>query len=135
VTEYLLTVVGADPAPQGSKRHVGNGVMIEASKKVGPWRAAVAEAIRESGMPTIDVPVEVEVLFFLRRGRTVTRSLPSTPPDIDKLCRSTLDGLVQGGALADDSLVVNLDAAKRYADGVRVGAEVKIRVMEKLTLI
>jgi crossover junction endodeoxyribonuclease RusA len=29
------------PAPQGSKRHVGNGVMIESSKAVGPWREAV----------------------------------------------------------------------------------------------
>jgi crossover junction endodeoxyribonuclease RusA len=131
LTEYVLRVTGAEPAPQGSKRHVGNGRMIEASKKVGPWRAAVAVAVSESLMPTIDTPVDVEVMFFLPRGRTVTRELPSTPPDIDKLCRSTLDGLVQGGALADDSLVVNLDAKKRYADGVRVGAEVKITVLGK----
>jgi hypothetical protein len=31
--EFSIFIVG-DPAPQGSKRHVGNGVMIEASKKV-----------------------------------------------------------------------------------------------------
>jgi len=31
MTERNLFVPGA-PAPQGSKRHVGNGVMVEASK-------------------------------------------------------------------------------------------------------
>lgn len=25
------------PAPQGSKKHVGHGVMVESSKKVKPW--------------------------------------------------------------------------------------------------
>lgn len=32
------------PAPQGSKRHVGRGIMIESSRKVRPWRAAVVAA-------------------------------------------------------------------------------------------
>src|ERR1700676_3259288 len=35
-----ITVRGI-PAPQGSKRHVGGGRMIEMSKAVGPWREAV----------------------------------------------------------------------------------------------
>ena len=34
--------VSGTPAPQGSKRHVGGGRMIESSKKVEPWREAVA---------------------------------------------------------------------------------------------
>ena len=32
------------PAPQGSKRHVGRGVMVESSKKVAPWRQDVVAA-------------------------------------------------------------------------------------------
>ena len=40
-------VVGV-PAPQGSKRHVGRGILVESSKKVGPWRDAVAWAGREA---------------------------------------------------------------------------------------
>lgn len=30
------------PAPQGSKRHVGEGRMVESSKRVKPWRRQVA---------------------------------------------------------------------------------------------
>ena len=35
--------------------------------------------------------------------------------DLDKLVRSTLDALVQASVIADDSLVVDLTARKRYA--------------------
>lgn len=38
-----ITVHGL-PAPQGSKRHVGRGVMVESSKNVKPWRSAVVWA-------------------------------------------------------------------------------------------
>ena len=34
-----IKVIGL-PAPQGSKRHVGHGVMIESSNNVKPWREA-----------------------------------------------------------------------------------------------
>ena len=47
-----LTIVAyGQPAPQGSKRHVGKGVMVESSKKLRPWRQdvkAAAEAARAS---------------------------------------------------------------------------------------
>ena len=41
----VITIrVYGTPAPQGSKRHVGRGVMVESSKKVKPWREAVKQA-------------------------------------------------------------------------------------------
>jgi hypothetical protein len=46
------------PAPQGSKRHVGNGRMIESSTKVKPWRQAVIAAAKDCGVTFIG-PVEV----------------------------------------------------------------------------
>ena len=39
--KYVITVEGIEAAPQGSKRHVGRGIMIESSKRVKPWRDAV----------------------------------------------------------------------------------------------
>lgn len=138
MTELVLRVYGTEPGPQGSKRHVGNGRMIEASKKVAPWRAAVALEIQKAwlafdGFVIFDEPVEVEVTFYLPRPSTVKRILPSVPPDVDKLARSTLDGLVQGGALVDDSLVVNLTALKRYADGRPIGADIVIKTLQNDT--
>jgi Holliday junction resolvase RusA-like endonuclease len=45
VPPLVITVFG-QPAPQGSKRHVGHGVMVESSKKVKPWRQDVVAAAR-----------------------------------------------------------------------------------------
>lgn len=138
MNELVLQVYGVEPGPQGSKRHVGNGRMVEASKKVAPWRAAIAVEVQKAwlefdGFVIFDGPVEVEVDFYLPRPSSVKRLLPSVPPDVDKLARSTLDGLVQGGALVDDSLVVRLIARKHYADGRPMGADIKIRHAVKPT--
>lgn len=53
------------PAPQGSKRHVGNGVMVESSKRLRPWRQdvkAAAEAARRATGP-IDAPVRLRMVW------------------------------------------------------------------------
>jgi len=43
VTSTPITFfVPGKPAPQGSKRHVGRGIMLESSREVGPWRERVA---------------------------------------------------------------------------------------------
>jgi crossover junction endodeoxyribonuclease RusA len=132
VTELRLLVFGTEPGPQGSKRHVGNGRLIEASKKVAPWRAAVADAVAKAWVAyekfvVFDDAVDIDITFYLPRPATVKRPLPIKPPDIDKLARSTLDGLVQGGALVDDALVTELTVRKRYADDRPTGAEIQIK--------
>ena len=125
------------PAPQGSKRHVGGGRMVEASRKVGPWReAVVSEAIRLGfDGQRIDDAVAVRVTFYLPRpvghsgAQGVKTSAPAWPakvPDLDKLLRSTLDGLVQAAVLFDDSRVVIIHARKTYADDQAPGALIHI---------
>ena len=133
-----------DPAPQGSKR-VFNGRVVEASgNKLKVWRKAIAaacqELVSEEHLLLLG-PVRVEVEFYLPRPASVTqkkRPLPIVPPDIDKLCRSLLDGLNQGfdtgkvgdGIIyADDSQVVELYASKFYADNTEPGALVKITAL------
>ena len=39
--EYIISVKGMESAPQGSKKHVGNGIMIETSKRLKSWRKQV----------------------------------------------------------------------------------------------
>ena len=120
----VVTVRGL-PAPQGSKRHVGNGRMVESSKAVGPWREAVraeTQRVMDTAEP-LQGPLWVRLRFTLPRpkGHTGKRGLlPSAPvwpavkPDLDKLARAALDGLVAGGAMADDARVVQLDVRKQY---------------------
>lgn len=136
----MLTIeVFGDPAPQGSKRVV-RGRVIEASKKLKPWRLAIAKAVETALPPEHNIilgPVKVEVEFYLPRPATIKqnkRSFPIVPPDVDKLARGLLDGLNQGedgkantGRLwADDSIVVELIARKFYADDRDPGAIIRI---------
>lgn len=109
------TVIG-EPAPQGSKRHVGKGILVEMSAKVKPWREAVIWAVREGPRVTLTGPVYVHMDFFFRRPKSAPKSriYPDRKPDLDKLARSTLDALVMGGAIEDDARVVRLTAWKFY---------------------
>ncbi len=132
--ELYFTAFG-DPAPQGSK-NVYNGRLVEASKKLKPWRAAVADAVFRAFVATGDEsqftePVEVTATFYLPRPRTVKRLLPSVPPDLDKLQRSLGDALsVDAKVLADDSLIVKWNASKLYAENLNdTGVRVAIRTI------
>lgn len=131
--------VEGTPAPQGSKRHVGGGVMVESSKKVKPWRKAVADETKNHTFP--DWPfVRVVVWFKLKRPQSHYRTgkyahllKPSAPyypgkyPDVDKLVRSTLDALRMGGAYKDDAQVVILHAYKVYTlPGEQPGASIRV---------
>jgi Holliday junction resolvase RusA-like endonuclease len=126
---FSFTVFGYEPRPQGSKKYVGTRrtaagnnipLIIEASPGLPVWRKAVADAVaqamQDSGdLNKFDGPVKVEAVFYLTRKRTVTRVLPTVPPDVDKLARSLLDSLK--GVWGDDSQVVRLEVSKKYATG------------------
>lgn len=128
------------PAAQGSKRHVGNGVMVESSKAVKPWRqdvsAAAIEAKGEDYRPFTG-PVTVTATYFFARPKSHYRtgrhadelreSAPAwvaTKPDIEKVVRATHDALTTAGIWRDDAQVVNVHAIKAY--GIP-GAHIHIR--------
>tara|TARA_R110000796_G_scaffold39383_4_gene98283 strand:+ start:11807 stop:12196 length:390 start_codon:yes stop_codon:yes gene_type:complete len=112
--QSLLFRVNGLPAPQGSKRYVGNGIMIEASKKVAPWRAAVKEAAALLDITPFDGPLFIDVQFFLQRPKTVKRERPTVPPDLDKLIRGLFDALTIANVWIDDALVVEVTSSKSY---------------------
>lgn len=121
------------PAPQGSKRHVGKGIMVESSLKVKPWREAVKAAAYEARTTgPLEGPVTVTLHFHLLRpkhhygtGRNagnVKISSPTYPagrPDLDKLTRSTLDALTESGLIHDDAQIVQLTAWKDYCNMIQ----------------
>lgn len=128
MTVVHIAVNDIEPAPQGSKRHVGGGRLIEASKRVKPWRQAVAasaqQQMREQKCSLITGACSVTVEFRFKRPKshfTTNGQLKANAPkhyvvkrnDIDKCCRSTLDALSET-VFADDCLVVRLVADKRY---------------------
>lgn len=142
MTDLEILVIG-DPASQGSKTAYvkgGRAILVESSPRLRPWRAAISAATsaacRAQEWPPLDAPVEVEALFLLRRPRSAPRRIiyPAVKPDLDKLTRALLDGIVDGGALRDDSRIVTLRVAKRYVgdpehDYAHPGAHAIIRPM------
>jgi crossover junction endodeoxyribonuclease RusA len=109
-------IVYGTPAPQGSKRHIGRGILMESSKKCKPWREAVHWAAIESKV-RVEGPVEVVMVFTLAKPRSAPkrrRTWPDRRPDLDKLSRSTLDALVSAGAIEDDGRVIAIRAAKTF---------------------
>lgn len=107
------------PAPQGSKRHVGNGVMIESSKKVKPWREAVKFAALEANIFGMYIKNSCELMvdFYLPRPKSRKKDVfVTTKPDIDKLLRSTFDALKDSGLIKDDSIICSTLARKRYCN-------------------
>ena len=127
-----FTVTGR-PAPQGSKRSIGNNRFIEASKFLPAWRKAVTtqarQAVTEQAWQTVAGPVELYVVFYLERPSSISankRPLPIKPPDIDKLVRGVADALSDADVWLDDAQVVKLVARKAYADDMAPGCYVEI---------
>ena len=116
------------PVPQGSKviaRGGGKTWLRDVNTKaLKAWRKAVAtEADR--GVE-FDVPVEVELTFYLPKPMRPRWVMPAVKPDIDKLTRAVLDGLADGGLLANDSRVVSLHVSKFYDRAGTPGVSVNV---------
>lgn len=104
------------PGPQGSKvfkglSKSGKGIMVESSKKVAPWREAVAwAAVKARGQHApMDGPLLVSMVFTLPKPTSApkrARTYPMRKPDLSKLIRSTEDALVTSGLIADDARIV-----------------------------
>lgn len=128
---HLDLFVPGRPAPQGSKRHVGGGILVESSKALGPWRTVVAwHAAQVYRAGPLDGPLTVTVEFVMPRPKSLPKRQPTPPhtkkPDVDKLIRSILDALT-GVVWRDDSQVDDLHPTKRYAElDEQPGAHIRV---------
>ena len=141
--EYIISVKGMESAPQGSKKHVGNGIMVETSKRLKSWRKQVELRARLIVDDLIKEPVEVDVVFYFKRplkhylpNGIVRQAAPvyitnKNKGDLDKHCRALLDSLTKS-AFADDSQVVSLHAVKKYCETEsETGTNIKIRTINE----
>jgi Holliday junction resolvase RusA-like endonuclease len=144
VTLQASFYVAGLPAPQGSKSgvlvkgHVRllEGKSSEARARHQAWRSAVtARAIEAKGGVTSNLamvgPCSCVLDFVLPRPAYATRGRhkllrwAAKRPDIDKLIRTTFDGLTDSGLIADDAQIVDVHATKVLADlGQTLGCRV-----------
>lgn len=129
------------PAPQGSKRHVGNGRMVESSNKLKPWRFLVQQAAVATKHPIITGPISLSCIFLFPRPKAHFNSKgtlkPWAPhfhyvrPDGSKCLRSTEDALVDAGIIIDDACIAISCHTKRYVcDGEHPGAIISIIALD-----
>jgi len=143
MSQPVTFIVDGIPAPQGSKTAVRRGthiVLLEGSTagqraRHKAWRTDVALAAMNAavGHEPMSGPLEVEIIFRFpmpasrpKQIRERLRVWKTTTPDIDKLCRSTLDGLTDSAVIADDRYVAVLVASK-YETSEPSGATITIR--------
>lgn len=130
----LTIVVYGRPAPQGSKRYAGHrlnaksgrisAVLVEQSKRVKPWRALVTTAVRQAmrtadGTFPLDGPLAAEIVFTARKPASAPKRRQTWPNtrdsgDLDKLLRSTFDGIADAEAVVDDSRIIQVTATKAF---------------------
>lgn len=141
MTSLVVSVHGAQPAPQGSKTQGvtrdGRPFMREsASKQLKPWRAAVTDAAKTAiaaapgEWTPLDGDLELTAVFFLRAPKTMPhgRTNPTTKPDLSKLLRAIEDSLTDAKAIVDDARITRTIVEKRYAAGRRLpGVWLRIR--------
>lgn len=141
----LLDVAG-HAKPQGSKRHVGNGVMVESSKGLKAWRDQLKVLAQQQRPPhPIAGPVEITLGFRFvrpkshyftgRRSDVLREDAPrwattKNVGDGSKLQRAVEDSLVDACWLADDSLVARWVGEKVWVDRHTGTPGVRITVRE-----
>ncbi|WP_169833309.1 RusA family crossover junction endodeoxyribonuclease [Corynebacterium phocae] len=117
VVELDIFVPGV-PRPQGSKRHIGGGRMVESSKYVKSWRQAVALKARHyrKRQPPLTGPLWLRVEFIMpaRKREPDPGGWHIVKPDVDKLLRAICDA-VTDIVIADDCLLVDVHVRKRRA--------------------
>lgn len=121
-TLALDVFVPGHARPQGSKRALGRGRMIESSKHVGAWRERIAFFVVQAsiGRAVIarEIPVHTVIEFVMPRPKaTPKRSTPPMirQPDLDKMLRAVDDALT-GVVWSDDAQVTATYTLKRYAE-------------------
>jgi crossover junction endodeoxyribonuclease RusA len=105
--------VEGKPIQQGSMRAFNNRVVHNKTKDLMAWRSKVGQAAHLAGCTPIEGAITIEIAFYYERPKSVTRDLPTVPPDLDKQIRSILDALT-GIAYRDDAQVVQIVASKAY---------------------
>ena len=133
----LSFVVYGRPAPQGSKKLIGHGQMVEVSKYLKPWRQAVERAAeaaiaRVPQWQPMTGALLLRVSFSLQPPAKPVRGMPYVRPDLSKLVRGVEDALTNAGVWQDDALVCGMVATKVYVGKQlnRPGAVISVDYLE-----
>jgi len=122
---YLTLTIYGTARPKGSMRHIGRHYLVEDCAEGPAWRTTVKDAARtemaelEGGPFPLDGPLAIDLTITCNKPASAPKRKDTYPcsrstGDIDKLQRNIFDALVDAGAIADDSRIVEVRARKCY---------------------
>lgn len=104
-------VVLMDPVAKGRPRFWKGRVLTDRKTRAFEKAFKLAAAKHRPAQP-IDGPVQVSLLFQVKKPKSVKREYPSVKPDVDNFAKAALDAL--SDFWKDDSQIIRLYARKRY---------------------
>jgi len=121
----ITVVIGGDPVAKGRPRVTRGGITYTpAATRKYEAHGRLAAQLAMDGRPPISGPVRAEITIHLpvptswsgkRRDAALRGDVrPTTRPDCDNYCKSAMDAISEI-VVSDDSMIVELTAAKRYA--------------------
>ena len=107
--------------PRARVRYTATGSVpqIYTPKKTADWEATVEQHVRRAHRlaPPLTGRLIASATFWLPRPKKPIDTYPITArADLDNLVKALLDGAQRAEAFANDGLITDMTAAKRYAD-------------------
>lgn len=135
--------IPGEPATAGSKKHIGNGILVDSSGKKGvAWRTAVQAAAQQAhaGPPIKDAPLAMLCLFYRDRPKGHYGAKGNVKPkfqgakwtgrpDAIKLVRAIEDALNKV-LYHDDSQIVLSVQMKLWCDDTTHGPGARVLIAE-----
>ena len=135
----LTFFVPGEPVPKGRPRARSRGdyVQIYTDSKTSSWERHIGDylMLQRGRMVGVQFPISqriaCEMAFLIPRPKSVPKKVEypvKSRTDVDNYAKAVLDGLQKGGILANDNIVTDLYAAKRYAEDIP-GVWVRLAVL------
>lgn len=126
--EYYIP---GEPYPKRYGQAKINGVIRQHVKtKTQAWERVVTNYSRLY-RPSVEFSGSIEIIlhfFLLRPNKKKFNARPIGFPDLDNLCKSTIDGIKKARVFGDDNKIVGIHATKSYA--AQPGVNVSITLLE-----
>ena len=133
MARYIFNITPQAQARPRATR-MGRGIRLYDPKKTSDFKKELRALARGLGVEPLQDALSVEIWFYRAVQKSISKKehirrttgcvRPTVKPDIDNLCKATLDSF-NGILWKDDSQIVDLNLHKFYSDNPRIEIELE----------